>query len=123
MRQPRRGASFGWLLALLFPLLVSGGLGPGAAALLHAPAVAKASGEHHPLSRQAHAGDRFHVVAPGLAGTGGSGGWHPAAAVPPDARRLSLARGSGTAPARDDDPRPLAALLVRSGRAPPSTGV
>ncbi|MBG0826401.1 hypothetical protein HS041_01215 [Planomonospora sp. ID67723] len=123
MRQPRRGAPFGWLLALLLPLLVSGGLGPGAAsALLHAPSVAKASGEHHPFSRQAHAGDRFHLFAPGLAGTGGSGGGHPVAAVPPGSRHLPPPAGSGTGPARDDGPRPLAALLVRPGRAPPSTG-
>ncbi|GGS72260.1 hypothetical protein GCM10010156_33900 [Planobispora rosea] len=119
MRQLRR-APFGWLLALLFPLLVSGGAGAAtASAFLHAPALTKPPGDQHPFSRQLPAGERHHVLAP--APGNGSGGGHPVAAVPPDARHLSISPGLGTGPARRDDPRPLAALLVRPGRAPPSS--
>jgi hypothetical protein len=123
MRQLRRGAPFGWLLALLFPLLVSGGLGGStAAALLRHPAVVSAGAEHQPLSRQAPAG-RPHDLAPAHGGlSAGAAGGHPAAVPPPDARHLSPPAGLGSRPAGDDDPRPPSALLVRPARAPPSTG-
>lgn len=123
MRQARRGAPFGWLLALLLPLLVSGGLNAGGAtALLGHPTVAAVAGERQPLSRQVHAGGEQHAFTGGPIGTG-TGGGHPSAAGPPDARNLSRTPGFDSRPAGDDDPRPLAALLVRPGRAPPSTGV
>ncbi|GIH78419.1 hypothetical protein Plo01_48480 [Planobispora longispora] len=122
MRQLRRSAPFGWLLALIFPLLVSGGAAAtGASLLAQVPTLVKPSGEQHPLSRPTPLGDRHHVLAGSVTGIG-SGGGHPVAALPPDARHLSVSPGHGTGPARDDDPRPLAALLVRPGRAPPSAG-
>ncbi|WP_433246338.1 hypothetical protein ACQPYK_45055 [Streptosporangium sp. CA-135522] len=123
MRQLRRGAPLGWLLALLFPLLVSGGLsGGGVTALLGHPAVATAAGEHRPLSRQVHPGREQHAVTAGLLGAGAGGG-HPVAARPPDAPLPSLDPGLGSHRARDDDPRPPAAPLLHPSRAPPSTGV
>ncbi|MFJ2030805.1 hypothetical protein [Streptosporangium sp. NPDC087985] len=123
MRQLRRGAPFGWLLVLLFPLLVSGGLGGGGAtALLGHPAITTVTAEHHPLSRQVHPGGEHHVSVAGSVGAGG-GGSHPVAAGPPDDHRLSLAPGLDSRRADDDDPRPLAALLFRPSRAPPSTGI
>ncbi|MBB2914690.1 hypothetical protein FHS43_006002 [Streptosporangium becharense] len=125
MRRLRRGAPFGWLLALLLPLLVSGGLGGTAAgALLNHPAVAKAGGEHQPSSRQVAAGGQRYVFTAGVTGvgTGAGGGGHPYAAPPPTAWRPSPAPGPGSRLTGDDDSRSLAALLVRPGRAPPSTG-
>ncbi|GAA2872900.1 hypothetical protein GCM10010517_33360 [Streptosporangium fragile] len=124
MRRLRRGVPFGWLLALLFPLFVSGGLGGiTAGALLHHPAVAKAGGEHQPLSRQVTAGGQRYVFVAGVPGTGtGAGGGHPFAAPPPDARHPLPAPGPGARLTSGDAPRPLAALLVKHGRAPPSTG-
>src|SRR5687768_8343582 len=84
MRQRRCGAPFGWLLALLLPLFVSGGLNAPAAlsyGAQHRPAVAKAPGDHHPFSRQAPLGERHLASAPAFTGTGAGGG-HPAAAPP-----------------------------------------
>ncbi|MGV9775862.1 hypothetical protein [Streptosporangium sp. NPDC003464] len=135
MRQSRRGAPFGWLLALLLPLLVSGGVhAGGVTALLGHAGVTSVAGEHRPLLREARPGGerrpRSHQVLPsgeqhllttGHAGTGAGGG-HPAVAGPA-ARHLPPASGAGPRPAGADDPRPLAALLVRPARAPPSTGV
>ncbi|MEU8386395.1 hypothetical protein, partial [Streptosporangium sp. NPDC048865] len=81
MRQLRRGAPFGWLLALLLPLLVSGGLGGGGATvLLRHPAVAQSSGEHQRLSRPASDGGHRNALAGGLSATGiglAGGGGHP----------------------------------------------
>ncbi|GAA3130687.1 hypothetical protein GCM10010466_21660 [Planomonospora alba] len=87
----------------------------------YGPAVAKAASDHHPSSRQVPAGERYHAVASPFTGTGAGGG-PPAAAPPPAVRHLPPGLFTAVRPARDDDPRPLAALLVRSGRAPPSTG-
>ncbi|MBG0814818.1 hypothetical protein [Planomonospora sp. ID82291] len=124
MRQRRCGAPFGWLLALLLPLFVSGGLNAPAAlsyGAQHRPAVAKAPGDHHPFSRQVPLGERHLASAPAFTGTGAGGG-HPAAAPPRSLPGPPSSPGRAVRPARGDDPRPLAALLVRSGRAPPSTG-
>ncbi|MFC4060854.1 hypothetical protein ACFOWE_21335 [Planomonospora corallina] len=122
MRQRRCGAPFGWLLALLLPLFVSGGAAaPAAAAALYGPAVAKAVPDHHPFSRQVPAGERYHASPSALPGTGAGGG-PPLSTLPQSVRCLPAGPGSGARPALRDDPRPLAALLVRSGRAPPSTG-
>jgi|GEM_PF-6812055 len=128
MRQLRRGAPFGWLLALLLPMLVSGGLGgSGAAVLLRHSTVAQVSGEHQrPFRPVSDVGHR-NTLASGLsvAGIGlqGGGGGHPLATPPSDLRRLFVATGRSTRPARDDDTRPLAALLVKPGRAPPASTV
>ncbi|WP_440068849.1 hypothetical protein [Streptosporangium sp. OZ121] len=125
MRQLRRGAPFGWLLALLLPLLVSGGLsGGGATVLLRHATVTQSSGEHQRLSRPASDGGHRNALVTGLSATGiglGGGGGHPLATPPADLRHLSLATGPDSRPARDDDTRPLAALLVRPGRAPPAS--
>ncbi|MEV4528683.1 hypothetical protein [Streptosporangium sp. NPDC049304] len=129
MRQLRRGAPFGWLLALLLPMLVSGGLSGGGAAavLLRHSTVAQVSGEHQRPSRPVSDVGHRNALVSGLsvAGIGllGGGGGHPLATPPSDLRHLSLATGLGTRPARDDDTRPLAALLVRPGRAPPASTV
>jgi hypothetical protein len=125
MRQPRRGAPIGRLLALLallLPLLVSGGLGGSTATtLLHRhTTVVKAAGEHQPLSHQVPPDRRRHSFTTGFTATGGGG--HPAATRLPDARYLSLAPGFDWRPAGDDDSRSLAAPLVKPGRAPPPTG-
>ncbi|MER5621902.1 hypothetical protein ABT061_12745 [Streptosporangium sp. NPDC002544] len=124
MRQLRRGAPFGWLLTLLLPLLVSGGLGGSTAALARHAAVVQAVGEHQPLSRPLLDGVQRHSLVSGFAGTGaglGGGGGHPLATPPTDLRHLFLAAGPLTRPAGDEDTRPLAALLVRPGRAPPAS--
>ncbi|WP_329086713.1 MULTISPECIES: hypothetical protein [unclassified Streptosporangium] len=125
MRQLRRGAPFGWLLALLLPMLVSGGLGGGGAAvLLRHATVAQASGEHQRLSRPVSDGGHRNALVTGLSAAGiglGGGGGHPLATPPADLRRLSPATGRTSRPARDDDTRSLAALLVRPGRAPPAS--
>jgi hypothetical protein len=125
MRQLRRGVPFGWLLTLLLPLLVSGGLsGGGAAVLLRHATVAQASGEHQRLARPVSDGGHRNAFVTGLSATGiglGGGGGHPLATPPADLRHLSLTAGSGSRPARDDDTRPLAALIVRPGRAPPAS--
>ncbi|MFB9889663.1 hypothetical protein [Planobispora takensis] len=121
MRQPRREALFGWLLALLFPLFVSGVPAAGtAAARPGAPATAEAAQGQHPLSRKLPVSERHHAFASVLAAVGAAGS-HPAAALPPGAGHPPLSSGFRPAPERDDDTRPLAALLVRPGRAPPST--
>lgn len=125
MRQLRRGAPFGWLLALLLPLLVSGGLGgSGAAVLLRHSTVAQASGEHQRLSRPVSDGGHRNAHVTGLSAAGiglGGGGGHPLATPPADLRHLALATGQDSRPARDDDTHSLAALLVRPGRAPPAS--
>ncbi|MFB9882031.1 hypothetical protein ACFFMN_29245 [Planobispora siamensis] len=121
MRQPRREALFGWLLALLFPLFVPGvPAAVTAAALTGAPATAEAAQGQHPLSRKLPAGERHHAFASALA-TAGAAGSHPAAALPPGTGHPPLSPGFRPSPARDDGTRSLAALLVRPGRAPPST--
>jgi hypothetical protein len=118
----RRGAPTGWLLALLLPLLVFGGLGGSAATVLlrQHTTVVKAAGEHQPLSRQVPPSRQRHSFTAGFTGT--SGGGHPVATRPPDVPYLSLAPGFDWRPAGDDDSRSLAALLVKPGRAPPPTG-
>ncbi|WP_326826065.1 hypothetical protein [Streptosporangium sp. NBC_01756] len=127
MRQSRRGAPYGWLLALLFPLLVSGGLGGSGVAVLlgHTPghpAVTAVTAEHQPLSHQVHPGGERQILTVGSTGSG-SGGGHPVAARPPGTHPPLRAPGAGSRRAGDDDPRPLAAPLFLPSRAPPSTGV
>ncbi|MEV7007298.1 hypothetical protein [Streptosporangium sp. NPDC051022] len=130
MRQPRHGAALSWLLALLFPLLVAGGPGTGAATvLLRHPAVVSIAAPQHPLSHQVPAAERRHDLAAALTGTAagggsgsGGGGGHPVAAPPPDLPRHLLATGSGSGPAGGDVPRPLPTPPVGPARAPPSTG-
>ncbi|MFF5207919.1 hypothetical protein [Streptosporangium sp. NPDC000396] len=121
MRQLRRGAPFGWLFALLFPLFVSAGLGGGGiTAFSPHTTIAKVAGERPSPSREALAGWQRQAFVTGLTGTGAGGGPSPAAHVP-DTRPPSLTPGFDSRPARDNDSSPLAALLVRPGRAPPST--
>ncbi|MEU0519382.1 hypothetical protein [Streptosporangium sp. NPDC006007] len=125
MRQLRRGAPVGWLLALLLPLLVPGGpSGDTVTALLRHSTVTAVTAQHQPLSRQAAPGGRQHDFTAPLTGVAaGAGGCHPVGAPPPDARHPSLAAGLDSRAAGGGSPRPLSALLVRPGRAPPSTGV
>lgn len=125
MRQLRRGAPFGWFMALLLPLLVSGGLGGGgggiAAALLRHTTVAQAHGEHQPLSRPFLDGVQRHTLVTGLTGIGAGAGGHPLTTPPTDLRYLSLAAGALARPSGDDDTRSLADPLVTPGRAPPAS--
>ncbi|MEU4834785.1 hypothetical protein [Streptosporangium sp. NPDC023615] len=140
MRQPRRGAPLGWLLALLLPLLVSGGAGSalgalgalggagaggvtGAGAPSRQPTATHSSGDHRRLSRPvSDSGRGVLVTALTALGIGlGGGNGAPSAAPPADPWHPSEPSGTISRPAGDDDSRSLAALLVRPGRAPPAS--
>ncbi|GAA3020417.1 hypothetical protein [Streptosporangium longisporum] len=123
MRQPRRGAPLGWLLALLLPLLVSGGAGGAVAAPSRQPTASHLSGDHRSLSRPVSDTGRGALVT-ALAGLGiglGGGSGTPSAAPPADPWHPSVPARTGSRPAGDQGTRSLAALLVRPGRAPPAS--
>ncbi|MEU1734330.1 hypothetical protein [Streptosporangium sp. NPDC020145] len=131
MRQLRHGAPFGWLLSLLFPLLVAAGPGafPSPASLTGTAAAPRhfaIIAERRPLSQESSAGERPHL--PGtltsallsiLAGPAGSGG-HPA--VVPQADFTPALLPTGPRPrATGEAPFPSPAPGTGPARAPPAT--
>ncbi|GAA3090022.1 hypothetical protein GCM10017600_45890 [Streptosporangium carneum] len=135
MRQLRRGAPFGWLLTLLFPLLVAVGGGQSGSAATAADATALprhallsvTGAERHPLSRGELSGQRQHDLAAAFAAAlvaagAGAGGGHPVASPPPGSPHRLTAAVLDSRPA-GEPPGPLASPLVSPARAPPSTGV